>query len=115
MDGERSDPNAISAELRREELAIRTVTQTVRSALRALCDARRPARERRARAFGVIGWARDSIRAHEYAVATLMESAAEHAAGDTLYQRLEADLSEVRDLVSAAERSLDASPATVTG
>ena len=98
--------DSLTARVRREDLAIRTVAATLRSALREI---RSPdAIEQRDRLAGMLAWARDSIRAHEDVVAKLRLRAGRSLA-DGGPAVLEADLAEIRDLVAAGERVLGAS------
>ncbi len=98
-----SRTETLSSRLRREDLAIRTVSASLRSALREIRSTE-PI-EQRERLAGVLAWARDSIRSHEDAVARLRNSERPGAA-DGMPARLESSLDEIREFVTAAERAL---------
>ena len=90
--------------LRREDLAIRTVAVSLRSALREIRSAA-PPEARAARLAGLVSWGRDSIRLHERVVSRLKRAMRE-GRGDRLGARLDARLQDVRDALGAAERAL---------
>ena len=95
----------------REDLAIRTVTASLRSALREICADRAERGEQRARVAGVLGWAYAALRAHEQAVARLQTDAPGEALGEQALGVLRADLDDARNTVAQLERSLDERPA----
>lgn len=94
-----------SSLLRREDLAIRTVAASLRSALREIGRSA-PSDAREERVAAVVAWARDSVGVHEQAVARLKRSAVASRANG-LASALEAGLEEVRGVIGAAERTLD--------
>ena len=91
--------------LAREDLAIRTVAVSLRSALSEIRRSASPD-ARLERIAAVIAWARDSIRVHERAVMSL-QRAAGGAPGNGLAATLDARLDDVRGVLCAAERALD--------
>ena len=93
-----------SSLLRREDLAIRTVAASLRSALREI-DRSAPSAAREQRVAAVVAWARDSVGVHEQAVARLKRSAVA-SRGNGLASALDAGLEEVRGVIGAAERTL---------
>ncbi len=94
-----------SSRVRREDLAIRTVAVSLRSALREIRRTASPdARPERINA--VIAWARESIHVHERAVSLLKRSSGASASSRDV-ATLDAHLDDVREVLGAAERALD--------
>lgn len=93
-----------ASRFRREDLAIRTVAVSLKSALREIRRTTAP-EARVERIAAVIAWARESIRFHERAVSSLEGSAT--AADSGVGAALDSRLDDVREVLRTAERALD--------